>query len=498
MGITPKKYLESYDARTRDIMTQKNDMTYANGSIMATFQISYDAVKTRNAVAFRLLTLWGFLDNSDVWWELLNLAWKCKAEFAESESDLQSPKIDNERIEPGLKSGVKTDRWLSELAQNEVLFDKAIFTLREFYFVRRNAASDSFSIHPVVHQWLRERLNTKSWHANLNTAISILGRSVPFAHFHEPWILQRRLVAHIDTCLNLLATAKDDQIDCPEGFHGLAVLMFDQGAFERAEGLYRKAGDGWNRRRGPDYWRTRHAYHDLGLAYRTLGKYGEAEVLWKRLLDDTIKIEDSTLAQGACRLLDDLGRLFTMTKRYEEAEAYFEKALAGREDHIRNGVCAAPEEPITFAPELGVADTCRQYGILKQAQGKFEDAEALCRRSLSIFTSQLGPSHTWTLLSISDLGCISRANGQLKAAEVYLKKALSGMEEHLGESNNYTIKIYQDLGELLLQMGRNKEALGLLEKAASGLEASRGQASTVASAARERVSSVRDMDVEKK
>lgn len=43
MGITPKKYLESCEARTHDIMTQNNDITYANGSIMATFQISYDA-----------------------------------------------------------------------------------------------------------------------------------------------------------------------------------------------------------------------------------------------------------------------------------------------------------------------------------------------------------------------------------------------------------------------------------------------------------------------
>ena len=162
MGITPKKYLESNDARTRDIITQKNDMTYAKGSIMATFQISYDAVKVRNPMAFKLLTLWGFLDNSDVWWELLNLAWKCKAGFAESESDLQSPEIDNERTGPGLESDAKTDKWVSELAQNERLFDKAIFTLREFYFVRRNAASDSFSIHPVVHQWLRERPNTES------------------------------------------------------------------------------------------------------------------------------------------------------------------------------------------------------------------------------------------------------------------------------------------------------------------------------------------------
>ncbi len=66
MGITPKKYPESCEARTHDIMTQNNDITYANGSIMATFQISYDAVRARNPMAFELLSLWGFLDNSDV------------------------------------------------------------------------------------------------------------------------------------------------------------------------------------------------------------------------------------------------------------------------------------------------------------------------------------------------------------------------------------------------------------------------------------------------
>ena len=494
MGITPKKYLESYEARTHDIMTQKNDITYANGSIMATFQVSFDAVRARNPMAFKLLTLWAFLDNSDVWWELLNLAWQCKAGFAESESDLQSPEVGSQRTGSDLDSETKIGEWLTELAKDEMLFNKAIHTLREFYFVRRNAASDNFSIHPVVHQWLRQRLDSESWHANLNTVISLLGRSVPYAHFHEPWILQRRLAAHVDCCLELLQKAKGDKIDSPEGFQGLAVLMFDQGAFERAEGLYRKAGEGWSRRCGSDYWQTRRAYHDLGLAYRTLGKYDKTEALWKRLLDDCFRTEGTALTQGSCRLLDDLGRLFTMTKRYEEAETNFQKALAGREDHVRNGVRGAPGEPLTFDPELGAADTCRQYGILKRAQGKVEDAEALHRRSLNIFKRMLGPNHTWTLLSIADLGDISLARGQLEAAEGLFMSALGGMEEHLGKSHNYTVKIYQDLGELLLMMERKEEALGFLEKAAMGLGALRGQDSAVASEARERIGSVRDMD----
>lgn len=484
------KYLESYEARTCDILTQNNDLTYANGSTMATLQISYDAVKTRNPSAFKLLTVLGFLDNSDVWWELFHLAWKCKAGFAESESELASPEVVSEQTGQSLGSENKTDGWLTNLAKDESLFNNAISTLREFYLVRRNEFSDSFSIHPVVHQWLRQRLDIGSWHSNLNAAISLLGRAVPYAHFEEPWILQRRLAVHVECCLKLLEQAKPEEIDSPDGFQGLAVLMFDQSYFERAERLYRRAGECWERRRGFDYWQTRRAYHDMGLAYRTLGKYDEAEALWKRLLDACMRTEGSTLTPTSCRLLWDLGQLFTITRRYGEAEINFKRALAGREDLLRS----APEGPSTLDHELYLADTYRHYGILKQAEGKLEEAESLCRRSLVIFQKILGPHHTWTLLATADLGNISRARGLHEHAEMLLKSVLVSMEEHLGERHNYTVKIYRDLGEVLFAMGRRRDALVFIEKAAKGLEISRGEDSAVACEARERVKILMDMD----
>lgn len=487
MGITTKTYLDTYSARTRDILTQNNDITYAKGSIMATLQISYNAVETRNPLAFKLLTILGFLDNSDVWWELFHLAWKCRTGFADSESDLPNPEVVSEHSKQIDSPENKTYGWLTDLAKDESLFEKAISTLREFYFIRRNEATNSLSIHPIVHTWLRQRLESESWHSNLNAAITVLGRAIPYAHFEKSWILQRRLAAHVGFCLELVEQAKAEEIDSPEGFQGLAILMFDTSRFEVAERLYRRAGEGWERRSGFDHWQTRRAYQDMGLAYRTLGKYNEAEALWTNLLEAYIRIEGTELTQSTCRLLDNLGILFTMTKRYAEAEKNFAKALAVREDLLQNGIRTAPGETVAVDLEVTLADTCRHYGILKQAQGKLDDAEFLYRRSLRIFQKQLGPNHTWTLLAISDLGNVSQARGQQEIAEKFLRTALVGMEEHLGESHNYTIKIYQDLANLLLATQRRGDALVLLEKAAKGLEISRGEGSEAASEARESV-----------
>lgn len=359
--------------------------------------------------------------------------------------------------------------WLTDLAKDEVAFNQAISTLREFYFIRRNEAIDSLSIHPVVHSWLRQRTSPKDWHSNLSAAITLLGRAVPFAHFKEPWILHRRLAVHVQTILELLRSPTTDQVDSPEGFGGLSVMMFDQCNFEAAEGLYRRSGEAWERRLGFNAWQTRRTYHDLALVYRTLCKYDVAETLWKKLLEESLRSEGYPLTKGACRILADLGRLYTMTKRYDEAETHFSQALEVREGHAESNTArTAAGEPIKLDLGLALGDTCRMYGILKQETGNFEEAETLYQRSLEIFKKKLEANHTWALLVVADLGQVSIAKGDLEKAEMYLRSAMVGMEEQLGTSHNYTVKLYQDLGDLLTKLERREEALILIAKAAKG------------------------------
>ena len=44
---------------------------YPERTIITTWQISYDELKNNNEEAARLLQLWGYLDNQELWFELL-------------------------------------------------------------------------------------------------------------------------------------------------------------------------------------------------------------------------------------------------------------------------------------------------------------------------------------------------------------------------------------------------------------------------------------------
>ena len=72
-------YIEFYRSQYREIMNSNGDAgqplpEYPNGNICTTWTISYQAVQRRDPAAAQLLLLWAYLDNKDVWFELLSPA----------------------------------------------------------------------------------------------------------------------------------------------------------------------------------------------------------------------------------------------------------------------------------------------------------------------------------------------------------------------------------------------------------------------------------------
>src|SRR5258705_13945393 len=71
--------------------------------------------------------------------------------------------------------------------------------LFRFSLAKRNASNDAFWIHPVVHLWARERLDTQSQQTKTQEALILCGR---FKESHDKlpqdWVFERRIWSHME------------------------------------------------------------------------------------------------------------------------------------------------------------------------------------------------------------------------------------------------------------------------------------------------------------
>ena len=88
-----------------------------------------------------------------------------------------------------------------------------------------------------------------------------------------------------------------------------------------------------------------------------------------------------------------------------------------------------------------------------QAQGKYNEAEALCRKALEVALETHGNRHPDTLSSINNLGTLLEAKGDLAAAEPLCREALEAQRETLGDRHPSTLASMNNLGALLQDKG---------------------------------------------
>ncbi|XPS79550.1 hypothetical protein M3J09_011531 [Ascochyta lentis] len=454
-GISAAKYIEHYNQKSSLLLEQDDSLTYEHGSISSSWEISFAGADSRSPYAGKLLMLWAFLDNFDVWWGLFESALDNKNGLALVQKRIQTSAIDEE--EPLEQLTEPTD-WLTAIASQETIFMEVIRVLREFSLVQSsNDDSSSLSIHPVVHKWAIGRQDTQKWHENLDRAVTVVGRAVPLAHHTNAWLLQRRLTPTIDRLVRILKKADHSRLSCFDSMVGLAFFEFDRGHFTSAKALYQIIIPGLQKKLGLEHPRTVKSTHDQALCYRVLGEYEKAEAIWKWTLEVTTRL-DGEDAEVSLRALDDLGRLRMVQGRLSEAHEFLSRSLHGK-------LRTQPNVVETF-------DTMRQLGLVCQQSGKLDEAYELHQTALRHFEKELGSNHTWTLLAIRDVGVLYHRYGRLEEAAVFLRRSLEIMETQLGSAHHYVLEILEDLAKLLEDMGSIKMAEKVYVKALDGYTSS--------------------------
>jgi tetratricopeptide (TPR) repeat protein len=202
-------------------------------------------------------------------------------------------------------------------------------------------------------------------------------------------------------------------------------------------------------------------YGDLLLAVRDLlaqirtdqGRLAEAEALIRSNLEARRNGERSVEHKIATGLLQH-GQLLRAKGDREAAAGLFREAL-----EIRERLFDEESAP--------VAGALNDLGAVLAEMGRFDEAEPVQRRALSVLRARLGEGHVNTVTAAHNLAWMLLTKKKspadaLAVIEPYEKPA----RDQLGERHSMSIRVTQVMGRSLAALGRHAEAIAPLTDAA--------------------------------
>ncbi len=146
----------------------------------------------------------------------------------------------------------------------------------------------------------------------------------------------------------------------------------------------------------PARWET---LTDEGVRAHEQGRYVEAG----RLLSAALK-EAENFKQNDSRVVDslnNLAELYYTHGKYDQAEPLYKRALS-------------IAEQVLSADDPKLARSLNNLGTLYQTQGKYVEAEPLYRRSLAIWKQALGPQNPSVATSLNNLAEPVQRSGEIR------------------------------------------------------------------------------------
>lgn len=406
-------------------------------TLYSTWNISYRYIEKQSSVAAALLRQWAYFASEDLWYELLKF------------ENSQKPE------------------WLEELTESALSFHANLRLLCSHGLVEADQTTNlqyvesrGYSVHGCVHSWMSPILNRGIDKSMAWTAIRCVAAHVPSHEQSKFWLIERRLVAHADRCLDLMRHT--GVLDRAGGIlNSFGSLYTDQGRPREAETIYKQALESQEKACGQEDKSTLDIVHNLGLLYSNRGQPLEAEAMFKRALEGYQKVlgREDTSTLGAS---NNIASLYTDQGRYQEAEAIFERAL---KDY----------EKVWGREHTSTLNVVNNLGTLYRTQGRLHEAEAMYERALEGYEKAQGREHTKTLAIVNNLGGIYAGQSQLQRAEVMFERALEGYEKAWGREHTSTLNAVNNLGNICASQDRFQEAEALFNRAVEGYEKTWGR-----------------------
>lgn len=421
--ITAKKarfqdYLSSYRKRHLELLKESRPVTgdYPE-SVATTWALNFGEVEKASQAASDLLRTSAFLSPDRIPLELIT---KAKSELG-----------------PALSAA------LADVDDDPLALNEVLEPLTRYSFIRLDSDSQTFSIHRLVQEVLRDGMDVDTQRSWAERTIRTLNQAFPSVEFKD-WPLCERFLPHAKAAAELIEKWDIMFAEAARLLNQAGLYSFERGQYSDAESLYGRSLAINEKTLGPEHRDFASSLNNLALLYKTQGKYTDAEPLYKRSLAIREKVmgpEHSDVALS----LNNLAALCRAQGKYAEAEPLYKRSLAISEEAF------GPDGP-------QVALGLNNLALLYNSQGKYTEAELLYKRSLAIDEKALGPDHPGVATDLNNLALLYHVQGRYTESEPLYKRSLAILEEALGPGHPNVGQALVNYSALLRATQREAEA----------------------------------------
>jgi tetratricopeptide (TPR) repeat protein len=398
-----RQYVEEYrqsDSRKTSLLNReaghlRRDEAASN-SVLITWQISFDHIRSTSQSAAGLLSLMSFFDRQGIPEALLCI----QGSSAVSEPTAPISVDDN--------------------------FEKDVLILRDYSFVTVTKDANMFEMHSLVQlatrKWLETQGQVDEWREQF---ISRLCAKLPTGE-HE----------NREKCQALFPHARAALAQRPKGEESLqtwALLLYNaawyawrRGKASEAEEMSTASMKARNEVLGAGNAETLSSMAMVGLAKTLGGKYEEAETMYRQTLARSEKVlgheHPDTLMST-----NNLAGVLDRQGKYEEAETMHRQTLARSEKLLGH------EHPDTLMSTNNLA-------LVLEKQGKYKEAETMHRQTLARREKVLGQEHPDTLTSVYCLAYLLAHQHRFREALALYDRTSAGYQAVL-ESDHPTTRV---------------------------------------------------------
>lgn len=477
---TLRNYLSVYNRHRKQVMGTRSiqGSEAYKYTVYTTWEVSFQMIKKlekpASVDACEILQIFAFFHFQQVPASLLQRAWASALQATSSSVSvslfsrilgLLSPAVDDNGI-------TQSSQLLRRAGQSwdVIRFRRALSILAQFSMIARDAdreedsyqtpdddrtslrsytaVSGNYSMHPLVHFWVRDRMDKADQNRWFEIATAALADSITADPDPAEHAYRRALIPHIDCFFNGEHTkpliADQTNVRQLERAFNITQVYAEGGRWNSARELQERVVDERIALLGAEHDDTLAAMASLASTYWNSGLMDKVADLRRRVLD----LKTRRFGSKDCRTLeamDELAKAYWLCGRWAEAEALSLDAVNGMREVL------GPTDPSVLTATLNLAR-------LHKHKGRPEKGLAILARSRDDCLKEYGPEHALSLEATMELGMIYHAIGRFSEAESLLLGVLETRRRVLGKDHAYTLWAVNDLSKIYCSQGRAVEA----------------------------------------